>query len=490
MPPAVTRELSIAYGSLTVGGTSATHLLDGTSRITLQEDYEKASASFTVLVVGDTEANFATNCLALENAYRIPRQTFTITQGSATLKSWSHSGNTGYNTNPSCSKINDKASTGRSRRYTCTVEVERPADLSGQGGRRSSSVSLIKDSDGKATVSIAGKYTATPGATARANYNANIVAYATAVKTALVPNAFWNKLHEESTHDDDNKNLDFTRVYEQVPNDVSQAIGNTDSTGDAGTNPFSQWKFSVSKSQQSVQAALGKNARRLVTFTSHFEGLSNAGQSGLSRYIDTVITVLMMNALRRQFNIGAAVLTSRVVNIPSELTSTHTDSPVTVDMTFVASDGSNVLEYEYNISQNDSPGIVIQPVWDSSPYAAYLFPGQATSERTVTERILTFDDGITFQRASGPTVPPASGVSDGGEWITIRRDVSEKKTEEGLEGAKITLVDRTFTTVQKFVRTVSGGASGGGFIETQQGGNSSGGGGLPGADGKGSRGGA
>ena len=464
--PAVTRELSITYGTFTVGGTSDTHLLDGSSRITIQEDYEKASASFTVVVVGSTEAAFATNCLALENAYRIPRQTLTITQGAATLKSWSHSGNSGYYANPSCSKVNDKASTGRSRRYQCTVEVERPADLAGQGGRRSSSVSLIRDSDGKATVSIAGKYTATPGTSARANYAANIVAYATAVKTAFVPGAFWNKLHEESTHDDDNKNLDFTRVYEQVPNDISQQLGNTDDTGDAGTNPFSQWKFSVSRSQQSVQASPGKNARRLVTFTSRFEGLARANLASLRSYMDTVVITLMMNALRRQFNIGAAVLTSKVINLPSEFGSTHTDSPVTVDITLVGSDGSDVFEYEYGVSQNETPGIAIQPVWDASPYKAYIFPSQATAERTITERILKIDDGGIIQTASNPSLPDASGVNGTGEWITIRRDVTEKRTEEGLEANLIRLVDRTITTVQRFVIPVSGGG-GGGVIETQ-----------------------
>ena len=78
MTATVSRELSITYGSLTVGGTSD-YLIDRVYR--LRKSYRAFEVSFRVVVTGDladVDSTFATDCLAVEAAFRTPREDLTI----------------------------------------------------------------------------------------------------------------------------------------------------------------------------------------------------------------------------------------------------------------------------------------------------------------------------------------------------------------------------------------------------------------------------
>ena len=88
--PAVTRELGVTYAGVTLGGTSDTNLLF--DRHEVRGGYETIGFTGRVLVRADTEAAFATACATLEAAFSTPNGTLVIAQGSATMKSFGHSG--------------------------------------------------------------------------------------------------------------------------------------------------------------------------------------------------------------------------------------------------------------------------------------------------------------------------------------------------------------------------------------------------------------
>lgn len=209
--PAVARELSITYAGITVGGASDVYLLTGKHR--LEDRYDRASLSFRVAVVGSTEALFAANCAALEAAYRTPRGALVVTLGAQTLKNFSHAANTGYSAVPSISKVGEKLDTGRSREYECSIEVERPADLAGQAGRRDSLFVLQTEPGGRRTCTLSGRYTALAGSAARAQYDAQVAAFEAAT---LPGGASWRIIDRRAESDDPDKNLGFSHVYEEV----------------------------------------------------------------------------------------------------------------------------------------------------------------------------------------------------------------------------------------------------------------------------------
>ena len=101
--PTVNRDLKITYGSTVVGGTTD-YLIDG--KIRIDKSYNTTTVSFDVVVAGaSSDANFASQCSTLEDAFRTPRDRLLIELGSSTLLDLNPtagaSGNSGFDANPS-----------------------------------------------------------------------------------------------------------------------------------------------------------------------------------------------------------------------------------------------------------------------------------------------------------------------------------------------------------------------------------------------------
>lgn len=218
--PAVTRELTVTYGSTTVGGTSDVNLLHGP--VLVDRSYGVTRVSFEVFVRSDTEANFGTNVRNLLSAFRTPRQDLTVVQGSETLLSLSHSSNTGMNAAPRIRK-SDRGNTGRSQRYVVEIDFDEPADLSGTSGRQTATERLTIGSNGVRTITLRGVYTALSGNGAKAQYDSAVATYASGVISALGGGATYELLSEDVQPDDEDKRLDFSRVYRELIADQSQA---------------------------------------------------------------------------------------------------------------------------------------------------------------------------------------------------------------------------------------------------------------------------
>ena len=122
---ALTREIIVTYGAYVIS-TATGRDLDG--KVQVSRNFTTGTATFSFIVYGSTHAAFSASVLAVEAAFRIPHQAFTITQGGQTLVSALHATSTGFDAAPEIVKQEDVGDTGRSRRYTVTIEWGLPAN--------------------------------------------------------------------------------------------------------------------------------------------------------------------------------------------------------------------------------------------------------------------------------------------------------------------------------------------------------------------------
>ena len=438
--PTVTRELSIAYGSVTVGGLSDVYLLDGPHALT--EGYETATLSCNVVCVGSTAVAFATNCTALEDAFRTPRQNLTVTLSGQTLKSWSHSGNTGFYANPSIQKLGDIMSTGRSRRYAITIAVNRPADLSGQIGRLNSSSSLIIASDNKRTITMSGRYTATGGGTALANYVTGISAFQASIISLFAVGVTFEKTSETRTIDDANKFCDYSRTLSEI-NASDQIAGVTNH----------QLTLSRSYTSPGDSYQMGGSARRLITIAASFRGGVDFGTNARQKW-DSTIVPWIVGKVSSVFGLGGSVIVDHVVTVPVRY-----GEPMTGSLTFIALNGSNTVEFSWMLDQRTNGGKAILPAWDVDQHSAYVFTGPELVERTLTTRTvmvsgpLLVPDGPMFM----DKLLPHELLPEDDSWVSLTTNASEHPIERGLPGgASLKFIERNTSQQQQYVTLAKG----------------------------------
>lgn len=230
--PAVPRDLSVTYGSFTVGGSTSV-LLDSWTRV--EDNFVEAAYELSFIVTGSTDALFATACANAEAAFRIPRQDLVVTQAGSTLKSLKQSDNSGLDCDPKIMKQESIADTGRSRRYTVRLDFGRPADNVSTNGLRMSTTLRQTSASFRRRVTVAGVYTAIPtSGTAFSQFLANIDALCVAQLTVIDPNTgtsiFWEEVEEpRAEYNTTNKVLEFSRTYqEKVYPDAGQSTSTMD----------------------------------------------------------------------------------------------------------------------------------------------------------------------------------------------------------------------------------------------------------------------
>lgn len=227
MPPAVTRELSVTYAGVTLGGTDSNNLLF--DRHVIEGGYDTLSFRGFVVVRADTEANFATACAALETAFQTPNGTLVISQGSSTMKSFGHSGSTGFLGRPHFRKVGGREDTSRSRLYEVSVTAQRPADLSGKDGLQVASIAVTTKFFGARSYRVTGTYTAISSTSARAKYAASVGALLTSIETDLGGSpGTWLRMDASVSYDDENKVAHFTQdVLENGLRDATYSLQTT-----------------------------------------------------------------------------------------------------------------------------------------------------------------------------------------------------------------------------------------------------------------------
>src|SRR5438105_3968661 len=121
--PAVTRALTISYGTFDAGGATVYHL-HGPVRVE-RETFE-ARVSFQIVVQEDSDAAFLASCAAVEAAFALRDQRIKVLLNAQTHHDFNPATNTGFNTTASCVKAGGAGDTANSRVYAVTCSAQLP----------------------------------------------------------------------------------------------------------------------------------------------------------------------------------------------------------------------------------------------------------------------------------------------------------------------------------------------------------------------------
>src|SRR3990167_832125 len=423
MPTTLTRELTIAYGSFSVGGSTA-RLLDGVTF--LEESFESASVEYTFVITGSTEALFQDEIVATEAAFRTPRQNLTITLGSETLKGYSHASNTGFDANPRITKRGDVADTSRSRRYTVRIEFGLPADNISTSGRRSSQVNVSYSPARRRTVRVTGTYTALSGNSARAQYEAAIAAYTTSVLDAL---GGTYKLAEEpiTEANDTNKIIEFERVFEEI---IFTGIGSSDAN----------LRREALRISRRIEAPGDTPiAERLVTLQIEYEAwFDNTATTDLVSEWETLRDSIIEHA-RTTLGGGSIAIVDENPQFD------RVENKISASLTVLGSTRSGVVEYKQTIEDSIVTGQVLVPVWSGNAFAKFLYQGPGTYQRTVTKTYRAFTGSKEPDLFRAPA-PKRGNMKS----ILLSEKTTESPLRLGINGFEFDLVEASRIEIHEF----------------------------------------
>lgn len=402
--PAVTRELSIVYGSTTVGGTTE-RILDGPIQLTTSADQAALTFEF-VTAAHATEAAFGTEVRLLEAAFRDPRQRLTVVQGAETLHEYDIATNTATDIRSSLNKVGDIFSdSGRSRRYRVTITADLPADVFDQDGRKDARIIVVYDCSRKRQVTFTGTWTTVPGgpATALEQYNANVGTWTSAQLTRL--GGTYELADEQTNETETLESLDFRQVYDEVL--FSQSSGSLDVLA------IVRSRLTVSVATlgpgDSPQGAEGVT-RRLKELTVNYDACIRFDQvTDLDNlYSGTIRPFIIDQALRKVGASGGGITVER----PSY---NLDENRLSVTMTILVSGGSQMVELRITTELIEETGVVFVPAWTTNKFSRHIYQGPGTLRRNVTEvkRVL---GGVVGAGGGGLLRPPGPVGARGGDF--------------------------------------------------------------------------
>lgn len=220
------RQESFTYGTLVIGGASATYPSEIKDRFGFSETIDADGNAFSEFVcqfvVTGTTSSLPVSCKAIEAALNLYRQKLSVDFGGVNQVIFNPNVNAGqtlgFDAAPSIKKLEDATSTGLSRGYEFRVRIMLPVLLAGQNYRRTSLTTLHYDVTDRQTVMVSGNYTASPGSLARATMLANIDAFIDSRIVAYFggpPTTEWAVTSRDEPSNDPNTVASFSRVYSQ-----------------------------------------------------------------------------------------------------------------------------------------------------------------------------------------------------------------------------------------------------------------------------------
>ncbi len=473
--PAVIRDLSITYGSFTVGGTT-NNLLDSWTRI--EDGFSEAAFEMSFIVIGADYPSFVTACANAENAFRIPRQDLVVSLGASTLKSLKQSDNTGLDCNPQIRKAEHMADTGLSRRYTVRLDFGRPADNISAAGRRSTTTLVQYDSSRRRRVTVGGVYTAIPSSgTSLAQYLANIDAWALTQLQTVEPNTgisiFWELIDEPRVeYNSTNKVMEFSRTYqEKVYPDAGQttatmddpdlvdqvfeaswlAEGANDSPG-TGVDFASQGSTSggavinttggtgdVTQTQQPTPPTPsgGASTARLGKVICIYDAAVNKNNTvDLVGKYNSVVRPWMITEAQKVVASGYGTMALMSENPRFDRDNNH----IHCEMEFWVQGPAHTVEQKITTADSTpSYGWALVPRWNGNPMSKYKYRGPQQKLRIVVETRTVLGDATNQDKGSEP--------NDTGSSVPVSRDVKTTPRVLGLPGNQFNVTDVEITTI-------------------------------------------
>ena len=480
-----TSELSFTYAGETIGGSSARDITDFYFN---SENPDEAVLEFEFCTRDHaTAAAFATELTTLRNAFRTPRGNLVVTGAGSTLRSLSHSTNTGFDCVPEIIKDGDIGDTGRSRTFRVRFTFGLPADLYSTSFRRPGSVNVEYTSSRQRIVTITGSYTAnsTDGTTgAIAQYRAQIDTYAAAALNTFATAALFEKIAEPQVEfNDTNKVCYFATVYKEIL--VNQSIDTLDNTnivdpvltislnrispgdspsvgssGDANQAGAAQNSAGGGSTQSgppitpgssptgagSTGTAIERPKEIIVTYACN---VNYEAVSSISSLYTSTIRPYLINRAKAQAGGGTVVL------IDERRAPTFTDFTIAVELRFIVYGSSKVFEQRIECKVSTNDGKVLKPVHKPDPFSYYEYPGPAVKLMTISEKRKELTDNsnpiVLAQALKGHTDPPDSST-----WVRISREPGSAILKQGLDGAQdVTYAEIELTTVWQFRNRVA-----------------------------------
>lgn len=444
-----TKEISVSYAGVTLGGSSGDYHIDGP--YTFDESGVEGGKmvgrfSCEVVVVNSaqyTAATFAAACSALEVAFSKPRQDLTVSLGASTLVSWSHGSNTGFCARPSIAKIGAPEDTGRSRRYRVTVEVDLPADLTGQNGRRDSRVEITYDSSRIRTVTISGRYTALGSNSARAQYESASPAYFSSVISGLTGGGTFEIIEEQVNNDDANKHAEFKVTYREII--YAQTSGATDST------TIVRHTVTFARVQPSVEAAT-KDVRALSTVIATYQAhVDKTVSTDLATIWSGTLRSYVMSQFDTIFNPSLKCVKSENVSIDK------TNNTINCSLEFLAiiGSGGDMIDATFVEELQESPGFVFTGSYAGNPVGLHVDVAwheifKVTSARYVQRGEHSATDNPFLK-------PPSTVPGPIGNWYLVNATQSSRIFNLGIPGdPQMTFTEYNYRVTYRYAEKPKG----------------------------------
>lgn len=383
MAATITRDLSITYGTLTIGGSTEFYILGDWTRTV---DYPSASVSCRVVVQADTEAAMQTACATFEAGVRQIDVDLSLSYGGATAHvDYSQSSNTGMNSRATATVVGGVQQTKLVRVYDVTFEVILPADESGAGGLRTYTVSRRLGANGLSLYRMVGEFTASSSNSAVTNYEDGTTGGSNLLKTITdALSGTYEEVVNDYEYDRRNKVLTFEVVRAQVG--YRQAVGTTDNA--------SIKNQTLNVSRRKVAPGDVSDARRLVELDVQFSCEVDASST-------TAIEALYDSTIRPNIIETVRTIAGTAVALVDEAPRfAKSQNAVSASMQFVALGESSILSHTITTVDDDEHGIRLVPVHDGNRHAKLRFDGPAFRFRIVTEDVTRFG-GSTTASASG-----------------------------------------------------------------------------------------
>lgn len=424
---AVTRTLIATYGAYTVAQ------IDADRPVRYYEGHESGWCEFDFVLTAASSSALQTLVRAAIDAFRAPRQDFTLAIGGSNLVDWSQSSDTGFDANASCWKAGDPWDTGKSQKLTARIEVGLPADKASLDGRRESSVSIGYIASRRRTLTISGTYTAISGTSASAKYAASIAAWATTIQTAVDAAASWKLVDEDNDYFETDKEFRFSRTYEEL---IAPAQADTDVRAQQ-TNITIQRMAPGDSFPPSAPVPL-RMAIINVSYTAHVD------------YTQTQSLTTIMNAAR--FHVWARILalqaSSGLALISSDEGYDEDNNVVTLKQVWHAALTRGWREYSRHESLSYDPALVLVPVWADDPWEHLEYRGRQTAFLEIRETgtyVGVFADINPALQAITPEAKPPPGAA----WKYVAKPTrSIRRVRKGLDS--FTLDEYEMERVHRF----------------------------------------
>lgn len=475
---AAARELSIIYGTLTVGGSSTDFLLHGEYAAKIDQD--QGTLEWDTIIVGTSDADFKLNMATFLAAMRDKGQRARVVQGAQTVIDWDPTAtvNTGFQAEPHFETLaNSSFTRGNQAHYRCRVVVQLPADTASlSAGLRDYDVIVKTSPSGVSTAEIRGQYTATVATLAIAQYTGNIGTLTSTVKALL--GGTWEVVGNEYQVDDDNTTLTFRRYMAQPL--LNQASGTLD------------------------HAAI-KNQRLVVTRLDWRPGDSDAStrrprkiavlyEADIDKDQSTDLDGLWDGTIRPWLieHAKSATGAANVALIKEDASFDGPQNRISGTLEINAYDTGTLLMSRVSVVVDDTFGILVDPVWSGRPYDAavnlgrgiklrttttdkFLLGSQArtagTAGRTIGGQILPgtdlFQFGGNLSKLSWVDPEAPAGEGQGGRqqgpsgWVRFRTINESTPVIEGVEGYQVEMTHQRIVDFYIW-RTVPAGFAGGG----------------------------